>query len=82
MHPIRPALALLTALAAPALAFVNVRPIGQVVAGGEITAYDRGSARLFTVNGATGSIDIVDIQEPWNPRPFHWKRTPECTMKP
>jgi hypothetical protein len=59
---------ILACLASASFAFVDIRPVGQVVAGGEITAYDRGSARLFTVNGATGSIDIVDLREPWNPK--------------
>ena len=44
-------------LASASFAFVDIRPVGQVVAGGEITAYDRASARLLTVNGATGSIE-------------------------
>lgn len=61
-------LPILACLATASYAFLEIRPIGQVVAGGEITTYDRASARLFTVNGATGSIDIVDIREPWNPK--------------
>lgn len=57
----------LTLAAASAHASLEITPVGQVVAGGEITAYDSATSRLFTVNGGTGAIDIVDIRQPWNP---------------
>jgi hypothetical protein len=34
----------------------------------EITAYDAGSRRLFTVNAKTGTVDILDLSDPARPR--------------
>ncbi|MBL8514054.1 MAG: choice-of-anchor I family protein [Betaproteobacteria bacterium] len=33
----------------------------------EITAFDAGSKRLFVVNGANGSVDVLDLANPTNP---------------
>ena len=33
----------------------------------EISAYDVASKRLFVVNGANGSVDVLDLSEPKNP---------------
>ena len=33
----------------------------------EITAYDPGSQQLFVINGATSTIDILDVSDPTNP---------------
>jgi DNA-binding beta-propeller fold protein YncE len=33
----------------------------------EITAYDAGSKRLFVVNGALGSVDVLDLSDPSTP---------------
>ncbi|MCC0177099.1 choice-of-anchor I family protein [Waterburya agarophytonicola K14] len=33
----------------------------------EITAYDSGSQQLFVINGATSTIDILDLSDPTNP---------------
>ena len=45
---------------------------GHAHAGGassaEITAYDPGTRRLFVVNGALGSIDVLDLADPTAPR--------------
>ena len=34
----------------------------------EITAFDSKSKRLFVVNGANGSLDVVDLADPSNPK--------------
>jgi DNA-binding beta-propeller fold protein YncE len=40
---------------------------GGALGAAEITAYDRGSRRLFVVNGANGSVDVLDISTPTAP---------------
>ena len=39
-----------------------------VVGAAEITAYDAASRRLFVVNGALGSVDVLDLSAPASPR--------------
>jgi hypothetical protein len=52
---------------------INLIPIGTYETGAfdegaaEIVAHDPASQRLFVVNGATGSVDILDISDPDNP---------------
>jgi DNA-binding beta-propeller fold protein YncE len=41
---------------------------GAVLGAAEITAYDPGSKRLFVVNGANGSVDILDLSTPSAPK--------------
>jgi len=40
---------------------------GGVIGASEITAYDSASRRLFLVNGANGSVDVLDISNPTAP---------------
>ena len=40
---------------------------GAVAGAAEITAYDAASKRLFVVNGANGSVDVLDISNPAAP---------------
>ena len=40
---------------------------GGAVGAAEITAYDAGSKRLFVVNGANGTVDVLDIGNPAAP---------------
>lgn len=40
---------------------------GGVAGAAEITAYDAASKRLFVVNGANGSVDVLDISNPSAP---------------
>ncbi len=40
---------------------------GGVLGASEITAYDSASRRLFVVNGANGTVDVLDISNPANP---------------
>ncbi len=35
--------------------------------GAEISAHDPGTQRIFTVNAATSSIDVIDVSDPANP---------------
>ena len=37
-------------------------------ASAEITAYDPGSKRLFVVNGALGTVDVLDLKDPTSPK--------------
>ena len=37
---------------------------GGVLGASEITAYDPGSRRLFVVNGANGTVDVLDLSNP------------------
>ena len=50
---------------------IALRKIGSVNGGGfgaaEITAYDFVSKRLFIVNGALGTVDVVDLRRPESP---------------
>lgn len=51
---------------------LNLEAIGQYQGGAagaaEITAYDAASKRLFVVNGANGTVDVLDMSDPGNPR--------------
>jgi len=40
---------------------------GGVIGASEITAYDSATRRLFVVNGANGSVDVLDISNPTAP---------------
>lgn len=41
---------------------------GVVLGAAEITAYDAASKRLFVVNGANGSVDVLDLATPASPK--------------
>lgn len=41
---------------------------GGAAGAAEITAYDASSKRLFIVNGANGTLDVVDLSDPTQPR--------------
>jgi DNA-binding beta-propeller fold protein YncE len=41
---------------------------GVVLGAAEITAYDAASKRLFVVNGANGSVDVLDLSAPATPK--------------
>lgn len=41
---------------------------GGAVGAAEITAYDAASRRLFVVNGANGTVDVLDLTNPAAPR--------------
>jgi len=41
---------------------------GGAVGAAEITAYDAASKRLFVVNGANGTVDVLDLSNPASPR--------------
>ena len=41
---------------------------GGAVGAAEITAYDAASKRLFVVNGANGTVDVLDLSAPATPR--------------
>jgi DNA-binding beta-propeller fold protein YncE len=41
---------------------------GGVIGAAEITAYDARSKRLFVVNGANGTVDVVDLRDPTAPQ--------------
>jgi len=40
---------------------------GGAVGAAEITAYDASTARLFVVNGANGTVDVLDLADPTKP---------------
>jgi DNA-binding beta-propeller fold protein YncE len=40
---------------------------GAAVGAAEITAFDAGSKRLFVVNGANGTVDVLDLKDPAAP---------------
>jgi hypothetical protein len=40
---------------------------GAVLGAAEITAYDPASKRLFVVNGANGSVNVLDLSSPASP---------------
>lgn len=52
-------------------ASISLTKIGNVDGGGaaaaEITAFDHVTKRLFVVNGALGTVDVIDLQDPANP---------------
>lgn len=41
---------------------------GGAVGAAEITAYDAASKRLFVVNGANGTVDVLDLSAPGSPK--------------
>jgi len=41
---------------------------GGAVGAAEITAYDAASKRLFVVNGANGTVDVLDLSDPASPK--------------
>lgn len=41
---------------------------GAVLGAAEITAYDAASKRLFIVNGANGTVDVLDLANPATPK--------------
>lgn len=41
---------------------------GAVLGAAEITAYDAASKRLFVVNGANGTVDVLDLANPATPK--------------
>lgn len=51
---------------------LSLTKVGGYAGGGvgaaEITAFDRVSKRLFVVNGALGTVDVLDLQNPASPR--------------
>jgi len=55
----------------PTPSSVRLRKIGGYEHGGalaaEISAYDDVSRRLFVVNGALGTVDVLDLRDPANP---------------
>jgi len=55
----------------PTPAIIQLRKIGGFQHGGplaaEISAYDDVSRRLFVVNGALGSVDVMDFRDPASP---------------
>ena len=40
---------------------------GGAIGAAEITAFDAATARLFVVNGANGTVDVLDLKDPRNP---------------
>ena len=52
---------------------IELTPLGTLATGifddgaAEIVAYDPGTKRLFVVNGANATIDVLDISDPSNP---------------
>ena len=50
---------------------ISFTKIGNVDGGGaqaaEVAAYDDASKRVFIVNGALGTVDVADLQDPANP---------------
>jgi hypothetical protein len=61
-----------TAAAPDGAASFTLVPIGRVDSDGatasEIPAYDAGTQRAFVVNGALGSVDVLDLSDPAAPR--------------
>ena len=55
----------------PTPATLTLERIGQydggAVGAAEITAYDASTARLFVVNGANGTVDVLDLSDPTKP---------------
>ncbi len=51
---------------------ITLQKIGEFAGGGlgaaEITAFDHVSKRLFVVNGAQGTVDVLDLRNPSNPK--------------
>ncbi len=64
---------MILALLSPALAGIELVPVGSWTngtfdeGGAEISAFDPDSARLFVVNGAAATLDILDLSDPTAP---------------
>lgn len=60
-----------TAATGPTPATISLASIGSFAGGGpaaaEITAFDPRSRRLFVVNGALGTVDVLDLSDPASP---------------
>lgn len=57
-----------TTLALQKIGGFNRNTDGSTTAGAaEVTAYDAGSRRLFVVNGANGTVDVVNLADPTAP---------------
>ncbi|MFY7939961.1 MAG: choice-of-anchor I domain-containing protein, partial [Burkholderiaceae bacterium] len=41
---------------------------GGALGAAEITAFDASTARLFVVNGANGTVDVLDLRDPRAPK--------------
>ena len=56
----------------PTPSTISLEKIGQFAGGGpgaaEITAFDAVSQRLFVVNGAQGTVDVLDLTTPSSPK--------------
>ena len=56
----------------PTPSSITLEKIGGFAGGGqgaaEITAFDEVSKRLFVVNGAQGTVDVLDLKDPASPR--------------
>lgn len=69
----RAAASLLLLLPFPALAGVDLVPVGTWCTGAfdeggaEIAAFDPATARLFVVNGAAATLDVLDLSDPTAP---------------
>jgi hypothetical protein len=55
----------------PTPATIELKFLGRyasgIAGGAEIVAYDPGTKRVFTVNGAAGTIDVLDLANPASP---------------
>lgn len=64
--------ALTDAFVAPTPTTLSMEKIGAydgvVLGAAEITAFDPASKRLFVVNGANGSVDVLDLSNPASPK--------------
>jgi DNA-binding beta-propeller fold protein YncE len=64
--------ALTDTLVAPTPTTLSMEKIGaydgMVLGAAEITAFDPASKRLFVVNGANGSVDVLDLSNPASPK--------------
>ena len=64
--------ALTDTLVAPTPTTLSMEKIGAydgvVLGAAEITAFDPASKRLFVVNGANGSVDVLDLSNPASPK--------------
>lgn len=61
-----------TPVSDPTPGTISLQSIGSYAGGAlgaaEITAYDEVSRRLFVVNGALGTVDVLDLRDPTAPR--------------
>jgi len=55
----------------PTPSSISLTSIGSYAGGGigaaEVTAFDPGSKRLFVINGALGTVDVLDLTDPASP---------------